>query len=497
MTTRVALALDCGTHAIRVFAYPEGGLAPIDLGSEEIRAYYPQPGTVEVDADVIASTAVRLLRDGIRKLHELDYVPACLGITNMRETAVAWRRDTGKTVHGAIHWMSTQSQPQVDKWDEDGSAARIRQITGLSNHTFFFGSKIRWLLENNDKARRHQEQGNLQVGTLESWLLYSLSSDRLHATDVSNASRYQMLNLETVRWEDGLVETVGLALEALPEVRPTHGFFGVTDSELIGAEIPITALIADQQASLYGHGAHELGAVKATFGTSGVVCLNLGSQIRLEEGLVTSIAWSGETAGKVLYEIEASAFHSGSTINWLSSRLTNVNPWTQSMGLSEVPAQFRPYVIPAFSQLGAPRWPRRTGGAIVGLQLDSTSEDIIRAGFESMAFQTYDTLQYLDSQPPMISVDGGGAVSNYLCQTLANLTGATVSRPASPEMTSLGTARMSVRGLGGDESSWFRPDLAQRDQFDPKFDGGYAREGYAEWSAMVDRVLGDKANERR
>jgi len=496
-TTRVALALDCGTHAIRVIAYPEGGGAPINLGSEEIRAYYPEPGSVEVDADVIATTSARLLREAIKKLQMEKFEPACLGITNMRETAVAWRRDRGKTVHGAIHWMSTQSQPQVDQWASDGTAQRIREVTGLSNHTFFFGSKLRWLMDNNDKARKLVDAEALQVGTLESWLLYNLSSDRRHATDVSNASRYQMMDLRTLAWSDELVDAVGVSHSALPEIKPTYGDFGLTDAEMVGMEIPITGLVADQQASLFGHGATEPGDVKATFGTSGVVCLNLGRSVRMEDGLVTSVAWSTDPPDTVFYEIEASAFHSGSTINWLSSRLSNANPWTHGMVASTAPAQYRPYLIPAFSQLGAPRWPRRTGGAILGLQLDTTSEDIIRAGFESMAFHTFDTLRFLGSSPSSISVDGGGAVSDYMCQMLANLTGATVSRPSSPEMTALGTAEMAVKGLGEDIHSWFRTDLTEARIFDPKYDGGYAAEGFEQWSELVDRVLDDLPGEAR
>ena len=497
MPNRVSLALDCGSHAIRVLGFQEGCNEPIDLGSRDIRTHYPQPGFVEVDAELIATDAIELLSGAIGNLTTRGLEPHCLGITNMRETAVAWRRDSGETVHRAIHWMSMQSQPQVDRWAVDGTGERIRLITGLSNHAFFFGSKIRWLLETSEEARRHLATRNLQVGTLESWLLYKLGANHPHLTDLSNGSRYQMLDLRTLKWDVDLVETVGLTPEALPEIHPTHGAFGVTNPDLIGAEVPITGLIADQQASLYGHGAHQPGSVKATFGTSGVVCLNLGDEIRFENGLVTSIAWSGSTAGQVLYEIEASAFHSGSTINWLAEHLSDVNPWKDQMELSLAPASRRPYVIPAFSQLGAPRWPRRTGGAIVGLQLDSTNIDIIRAGFESMAFQTHDTLQFLGSAPEVISVDGGGAISDYMCQTLANLTASQVSRPSSPEMTSLGTAQMAVRGRGEDEDTWFRPDATPRTLFEPEDDGGYAQEGFAHWSALVERLLSDDPEANR
>ena len=495
--TRAAIALDCGTHAIRVIAYPEGGGAPLDLGSEEIRAYYPEPGFVELDADAVASTAGRLLRNAMTRLTNEGMVPVCLGITNMRETAVAWRRDTGKTIHGAIHWMSTQSQPQVDRWSADGTAERIRTTTGTSNHTFFFGSKIRWLMDNVEKARDLAAKNLLKVGTLESWLLFKLSGEAVHATDVSNASRYQMMDLGKLTWSPDLVDAVGIPMSSLPEIRPTHGVFAMTNPEVVGLSIPISGLIADQQASLFGHGAWAPGAVKATFGTSGVVCLNLGSRHRLEEGLVTSVAWSSDDGKTALYEIEASAFHSGSTINWLSSRLTNVNPWTQSMTRATAPAQLRPYVIPAFSQLGAPRWPSRSGGAVLGLQLDTTSEDIIRAGFETMAFQTFDTLRFLASSPEIISVDGGGAVSNYLCQTLANLTGAIVSRPTSPEMTALGTAQMAVKGINEDIELWQRADRADDFRFLPEDDDGYSLEGYTEWSNLVHRVLADNPGETR
>jgi glycerol kinase len=491
----VVLSLDCGSHAVRLFGYPEGGGDPIDLGSAAIESFYPKPGFVEVNPRIIAHQSIELLREGIRRLVDEGAEPVCLGMTNMRETAVAWRADSGEPVHAAIHWMSLQSQPQVDRWAVDGTAERIRQVTGTMNEAFFFGSKIRWLLDNSQEARDHLLAQNLRVGTLETWLLYVLTGGTLHATDVSNASRSQMMDLKTLAWDSELVEAVGLTLESLPEISPTFGHYGVTDSMVVGAEIAISGVIADQQASLFGHGAVSPGDVKATFGTSGVVCLNLGDQIRLEEGLVTSVAWSGDSAGTVLYEIEASAFHSGSTISWLGDRLSNVDPWSKEMTHSTSPAHFRPYVIPAFTQLGAPRWPRRTGGAIAGLQLDTSTADIVRAGFEAMAFQAYDTLRFLESSPAVISVDGGGAASRYLCQTLANLSQATVSRSTNLEITAAGTAMMAIRGIGESVDSWFPPEPGERIVFEPQDDAGYAQEGYAHWVDLVERVLGDGPRE--
>lgn len=476
---------------MRLTAYPEGGGAPRALGSKDVTWLYPQPGFVEVDARELAEIAVGLVRRGVETLGDDGHEIVSLGITNMRETAVAWRADSGVPVHSAIHWMSGQSQPQVDRWEEDGVGDLIRDLTGTANESFFFGSKVRWLLENKPEIVRQADAGNLLVGTVECWLVYALTGGAVHATDVSNASRYQLMNLRTLRFDDQLVSALKIPPHALPDIRRTDGFFGETDPATLGASIPITGVIADQQASLFGHQATSPGDVKATFGTSGVVCMNLGDEVQIEKGLVTSVAWSGKGEDTAVYEIEASAFHSGSTITWLSNFLTLADPWSLELLASSVPVALRPCVVPAFTQLGAPRWPRRTGGAVTGLQLDTAPIDVMRAAVETMAFQAYDTLRFLDRSPPLISVDGGGAVSNYLCQTLANLTGVFVSRPTNQELTSVGAARMALAGAGENGESWFPGGIGERQVFEPVNDRGYAREGYEHWSDVVDRVLGE------
>lgn len=489
MAGEVVVALDCGTHAVRVVAYEKGTSEPIMLGSAQLNAHFPKPGHVEIDANMVSSLAIRLLRDSIAELQAKNKVPVCLGITNMRETAVSWHATTGKTLHDAVHWMSLQSEPQVERWANDGTGDLIRLISGTSNHTLYFGSKIRWLLDNNSRAAAAAEAGELRTGTLESWLIKELSKDSAHVTDVSNASRYQLMDLRGLNWSESLCEATGIPMEALPKILPTSGVFGVTDPDLIGAEIPITGVIADQQSSLFGHQARRPGDVKATFGTSGVVCLNLGQEVRMVDGLVTSVAWSHPSGNGAVYEIEASAFHSGSTINWLSSRLSQTNPWATSIEPSILPARSRPYVIPAFSQLGAPRWPKKTGGAILGLGLDTTPDDIIRAGFESMVYQTYDSLQVIGERPTMISVDGGGAVSEYMCQTLANLTQTVIVRPSNPEITSFGIAQAAVIGLGENPEKWLDLSDPNATVYKPEENNSYSVEGYEVWSSLVDSVL--------
>lgn len=488
---KVALALDCGSHAVRLIGYPEGGAQELDLGALDITSLYPHPGHVEVDAESLVNHSVTLLRNGLKMLADQGKHAVCLAITNMRETAIAWDRHSGKAIHNGIHWMSTQSQVQVDRWEKDGTAGLIREKTGLSNQTFFFGSKVRWLLEHSEHASALAASGNLQLGTVESWLAYSLSGGAVRVSDTANASRYQLLNIHTIAWDEDLTRALGVPLDALPEVTSPHGIVGFTDPELVGQRIPITGLIGDQQASLLGHGAVHENDVKATFGTSGVVCANIGHDVVMADGLVTSIAWSEHSVTDVVYEMEASAFHSASTMKWLSERLLGVDLSEAFAAATGVPAEYRPYVIPAFSQLGAPRWPRRTGGAVVGLQLDSNNHDIMRAGLESMAFQTFDTLSYLGMNPATISVDGGGSASDYLCQSLANLTNAQVSRPVSAEITSRGAAHMAVKGLGEDPDAWLKPELMERTVFDPQDDSGYIATGYGHWVDLVERLLGD------
>ena len=487
---RFALAIDCGTTSVRSLAFEVDSGRHVVCASEDVALQFPNPGWVELDPNGLADATIRVTKAAFDWVAEQAGTVVTLGLTNMRETAIAWRRSSGQPVYPAILWMSQQSDPIVAEWRAAGLDGLIRERTGATNHFFWFGSKVAWLLSTHPEARKLANEGDLAVGTVDSWLLYRLSGGRSHATDVSNGSRYQLMGLASLAWEDELCQALGIPRSCLPELRPSESHFGLTDAGLFGQEAPITGILADQQASLFGHGCEDKGDVKVTFGTSGVVCVNAGPEATLIDGLVTSVAWE-DPSGHTFYEVEGSAFHSGYTIGWLAKHLGTTPP----TGLAKSPlgAGERVYVLPSFSEMGAPRWPQRSGAVITGLGMDTSNDDIMRAGVEAMVFQAYDLFAAAKDatadQATEVAVDGGGAGNDYLCQLLADLFGADVVRPEVQELTSVGAAKAALRGAGEPADRFFGQDRAKAERFRPSADVSYVQAGYEEWVRLVETVL--------
>ena len=478
------VAIDCGTQSVRCL------IVDVSTGQHVIGATEPiilsrsGPDVIEVDADHLADATVRVLK---ATLAMRENPPVAIAITNMRETAICWSRKTGRPVHNAITWMSNQSQNIVQRWDDAGIAPLIRDRTGLSNHPFFFGSKIAWLFDKYPELKRQAQNGELAVGTVESWLLHVLTSGAVHATDLSNASRYQLLNLSTLNWDEEVARAVGIPLAVLPELRPTSDRFGVTNSSIVGMSVPITGMIGDQQASLLGHGALKIGDAKATFGTSCAVCVNLGPTPSLAPGLVTSVAWANRP-GEAVYEMEGSAFHSGYTMAWLSRMLSLPISEQNAFSHSPLSADRRVSIVPAFSGMGAPTWLAGAGASISGLTMDTDQTDIFRAGIESMAFQAFDLIAAMPvavGGDLSLSVDGGAASNDYLCQSLADLSGRTILRPPSRELTGLGAAIVAATTLDLPITIDTTDAEHTSERFVPRHDTSYMRDGFAHWKKTV------------
>lgn len=489
--TEVVLALDCGTHAVRTLAFDVATGASTTIAIEEIPLSFPQPGWVEVDPELLATAAIRVVRAALQWAADLGHSVVALGVTNMRETALVWRRSDSTPLHPGVMWMSQQSVPVVERWHEQGVDALIRDRSGLSNDAFFFGSKLAWLLEHDRQVARAAATGDLAVGTVDTWLVHRLSGGKEHRTDTSNGSRYQLMGLRELRWDPQLCRALGIPVECLPELTPTMGNYGVTDAAACGWEIPITGVIADQQGSLLGHGCEKAGGMKATFGTSGVVALNTGADTSLHEGMVTSVAWTTET-GATTYEVEGSAFHSGYTMSWLSERLGHPLGWELPAAPPPVPVDDRVYVLPSFTAMGAPRWPRRRGAVIAGLAMDTSTTDIMRAGVEAMAFQAYDLFAAMGPagrEVEEVNVDGGGAVNDYLGQLLADLFERDIVRPQLTELTSVGAAKAALRGAGREVDTFFGQDRSVAQRFHPRAGQPYAKDGYARWVEFVETIL--------
>jgi glycerol kinase len=480
------LAIDCGTQSVRCLL-----IDPLTGGyqvgaSEKLALLVKGPQQIEIDPIELVAATVRVLR---ATLARCEQPPICIGITNMRESAVAWSLESGLPVHDGIMWMSQQSQNIVARWDREGLGPLIRERTGLNNHTFFFGSKIAWLFNERPDLAVAAGNGKTAVGTIDSWLLFALTGGTVHATDHSNASRYQLLNLASLGWDEQLAEALGIPLAALPVIQPSSSSFGFTDPQRTGYRIPITGMIGDQQASLLGHGCEQPGDTKATFGTSCVVSSNLGKTPSAGKGLVTSVAWSDSTAGAI-YEMEGSAFHCGYTMSWLARVLSLPANSEIEPDRSALPAERRVYLVPSFTELGAPTWRQGTGAILSGLLMDSGPPDIVRAGIEAMAFQAFDLLNAMPHSitGKPLSVDGGGAGNNYMCQLLADLSQATIVRPPSRELTALGAARIAVRTLGED---LLNPATmgGSPDYFTPSPESSYALEGFQHWKELIARNL--------
>jgi glycerol kinase len=486
----MVLAIDCGTTSVRSLAFEVDSGRHEVCASENVPLLFPNPGWVEVDPDVLADATIRVTKAGLDWIGQHGGTAVALGLTNMRETAIAWQRSTKQPVYPGIMWMSQQSDPIVAEWRAEGYDDLIRQRTGCTNHFFWFGSKVAWLLGTHPEARRLAEAGDLAVGTVDSWLLYRLSGGASHATDVSNGSRYQLMSLTGLAWDDELCQALGIPRQCLPELLPSEAPFGVTDAGTFGQQVPITGIIADQQASLFGHGCEDKGDVKATFGTSGVVAVNSGPDAPLIDGLVTSVAWE-DPSGHTFYEVEGSAFHSGYTIGWLSQRLGTSPPTV--LEKSRLNAGERVYVLPSFSEMGAPRWPRRSGAVITGLGMDTSNDEILRAGVEAMVFQAYDLFAAMEgagaNDATEIAVDGGGAANDYLCQLLADLFNRDVVRPDVQELTSVGAAKAALRGVGEPAGRYFGQNRSLAQRFQPSGDDAYVRSGYDEWVRLVETVL--------
>lgn len=495
MTNSVVLALDCGSHAVRCLAFETETGQSTECASEDIPLSFPRPGWVEVDPEVVASSAIRVVRSALDWAAATNHDVVAISIANMRETAFAWSRSRQQPLHPGVMWMSQQSQPVVERWRAAGLDPFIRERTGLSNDAFFFGSKVAWLLENVPRVARAAEYGDLCVGTVDTWLLHRLTGGREHRTDPSNASRTQLLDIRTGAWSPELCEALGIPIGCLPQVTPSMSSFGVTHPAVCGQEIPLIGVIADQQASLLGHGCETRGTAKATFGTSGVLTVNTGSEVPLIDGLVTSIAWGGGPDG-LIYEIEGSAFHSGYTVSWLSERTGHPVRFDIEIDPPSVSPRDRVYVLPSFTVMGAPRWPQGRGAAIIGLAMDTTNSDIMRAGIEAMAFQAYDLLAAMGSAGDAvteINVDGGGATNDFLCRLLADLSGREVVRPDIRELTSVGAAKAALRGLGRTIDPYWAQNRSAAERFRPSGTSTYARDGYHRWVELVNAVLGDAA----
>ena len=448
---RYIMALDAGTTSNRCILFNEKGEI-CSVAQKEFTQYFPQPGWVEHDANEIWSTQLETAQKAMANIDATAAQIAAIGITNQRETTIVWNKLTGEPVSRAIVWQCRRTSEYCDSLKEKGLVEKIRAKTGLVLDAYFSGTKIRWILENVPGAREQAERGELLFGTVETWLIWNLTGGKVHVTDYSNASRTMLFNINTLQWDDEILQELNIPRSMLPEVRPSSCVYGDTLAQFFGAPIPIAGAAGDQQAALFGQTCFEPGDVKNTYGTGCFLLMNIGEKpIFSHNGLVTTIAWGLD--GKVTYALEGSIFVAGAAIQWLRDELRLIDSSLDSEYMAmKVPDTNGCYVVPAFTGLGAPYWDQYARGAVVGLTRGVNKYHIIRATLDSLAYQTNAVVRVMkeDSGRKMavMKVDGGASANNYLMQAQADIANVPVERPGCVETTAMGAAYLAGLAVG-------------------------------------------------
>ena len=445
------LALDQGTTSSRAILYDRDG-AIHGLAQREFEQIYPRPGWVEHDPEEIWASEISVAVEVVSRADSRPREIAALGITNQRETTIVWERATGKPVYNAIVWQDRRTATICKSLREQGLEETIRSKTGLLIDAYFSASKIIWILENVKDARRKADAGELAFGTVDSWLIWKLTSGKLHATDATNASRTMLFNIQEGKWDRDLLNALDIPESLLPEVRPSSGNYGRVSTTLALAGIPITGVAGDQQAALFGQACFRPGMAKCTYGTGAFLLQALGEECKQSRNrLLTTVAWKKED--KIEYAMEGSVFVAGSVAQWLRDGLgiIRTSDEVEQLALS-VPDNGDVYLVPAFTGLGAPHWDPNARGMIIGITRGTKSGHIARASLESIAYQVADLLQAMeeDCGIPLheLRVDGGAARNDTLLQFQADLLGIAVVRPAITETTSLGAAFLAGLAAG-------------------------------------------------
>lgn len=466
---KYVMALDAGTTSNRCILFNEKG-EMCSVVQREFKQYFPQPGWVEHDANEIWVTQLAVAVEAMSKVGATAADIAAIGITNQRETAIVWDKNTGDPVYNAIVWQCRRTSEYCDSLKEKGLTEKFRRKTGLVIDAYFSGTKIKWILDNVPGARERAENGDLLFGTVETWLIWKLTKGEVHVTDYSNASRTMLFNINTLEWDEEILQELDIPKSMLPKALPSSYIYGETDSSFFGGPIPIAGAAGDQQAALFGQTCFDPGEAKNTYGTGCFLLMNTGDKpVFSQNGLVTTIAWGLD--GKVTYALEGSIFVAGASIQWLRDEMRLIDSAEDSEYMAKkVKDTNGCYVVPAFTGLGAPHWDQYARGTIVGITRGVNKYHIIRATLESMAYQVSDVLGAMNADSGIklaaLKVDGGASANNFLMQTQADILGVPVNRPKCVETTAMGAAYLAGFAVGYWKSL---DDIRQNWEFDKIF----------------------------
>ncbi len=492
--TSVILAIDQGTTGSRALLYRSNGKI---AGSayQEFRQHYPQPGWVEHDPQEILRSVAAVIGEALTRARLSSREIAAIGITNQRETSVLWERKSGKPVGRAIVWQDRRTTGICEQFKRKGCEPFLRARTGLVLDPYFSGTKIVWLLEHRPGLRRRAERGEILFGTIDTWLLWNLTGGRIHATDATNGSRTLLLNLRKKKWDREILKLLRIPSSILPEVHPSSFHFGKSSRfGSLGPGIPITAMVGDQQAALYGQGCYRRGEVKNTYGTGCFLMVNEGREYRTPpKGLLGTLAC--DAMGQPAFALEGAIFIAGAAIQWLRDGLGFIRKASETERVARrLEDTGGVVVVPAFAGLGAPHWNPKVRGAIFGLTRGTRREHIVKATLESIAYQTADVFELMargiGRKPPFLKVDGGAAANNYLMQLQADLLGVPVLRSERTESTAWGAAKLAGVGSG----FWKDPYVADRGchyrRFSPKMPSRERADRMVSWRRAVRSLLG-------
>jgi glycerol kinase len=450
------LSIDQGTTSSRAILFNKKGEI-VHSAQREITQYFPKPGWVEHNPNEIWGSILSVVAEVLSESEIKPEQIAGIGITNQRETAIVWDKETGHPVYNAIVWQSRQTSEICEELKEKGYNDLFRNKSGLLIDPYFSGTKVKWILDHVEGTREKADQGKLLFGTVDTWLVWKLSGGRAHITDYSNASRTLMFNIYELKWDDELLDILGVPKSMLPEVRPSSEVYGKTvDYHFFGNEIPISGVAGDQQAALFGQACFEEGMAKNTYGTGCFMLKNTGEKaVRSGHGLLTTIAWG--LNGKVEYALEGSIFVAGSAIQWLRDGLRMFKDAKDSEAYAlKVDSNDGVYMVPAFVGLGTPYWDSDVQGAVFGLTRGTTKEHLIRATLESLAYQTKDVLSAMEADSGIelktLRVDGGAVKNNFLMEFQSDILDVPVERPVVNETTALGAAYLAGLAVGFWES---------------------------------------------
>lgn len=488
------LALDQGTTSSRAIVFDEEARV-LACAQQEFEQIFPHAGWVEHNPMQIWQTQLDCARKALASAGLHAGQISGIGITNQRETTVLWDRKTGQPVYNAIVWQDRRTAALCDKLREKGKAAMIRRKTGLELDSYFSATKLNWLLTHVEGAAERAQRGELAFGTIDTWLIWNLTGGQAHLTDVSNASRTMLYNVEEQKWDDVLLDLLGIPVSVLPAVVDSSGVMAHTLGELLGASIPIAAAAGDQQAATFGQTCFKAGEAKNTYGTGCFMLLNTGNEcVESHNRLLTTVGW--RIGGKVSYMLEGSVFMGGAVVQWLRDGLGIVQKASDIEALAaSVPDTDGVCLVPAFAGLGAPHWDPYARGTLVGMTRGTTKAHIARAALEAIALQTVDLVQAMqrDGAKPLteLRVDGGASNNNLLMQIQANLLGVPVVRPKVTETTALGAAYLAGLAVGvfSSEDSLVK-NWSVDARFEPQASMDERSELLGRWHRAVERAKG-------